>query len=162
MPIMNPYEYTMQRTLDDPWTTTDDIVDDPANAIIANINSTGLELTTMFASALFATATTSDTFTDINRTGNPMLFGNMSIGMEDAKRDFVFDRTDVRAIYITLYSMVFCCCFFGKSFRVMRLRYSTLQYLRKYDVNVGVVIDKYLHSRSEAALIYFICESASS
>lgn len=30
------------------------------------------------------------------------------------KRDFVFDRTDVRVIFVTLYSMVFCCCFFGK------------------------------------------------
>lgn len=28
--------------------------------------------------------------------------------------DFIFDRTDVRAIFITLYTLVFCCCFFGK------------------------------------------------
>ncbi|XP_072936950.1 trissin receptor [Epargyreus clarus] len=27
--------------------------------------------------------------------------------------EFVFDRTDVRAIFITLYTIVFCCCFFG-------------------------------------------------
>lgn len=30
------------------------------------------------------------------------------------KRDHVFDRTDVRMIFITMYSLVFCCCFFGK------------------------------------------------
>lgn len=30
------------------------------------------------------------------------------------KRDHVFDRTDVRVIFITMYSLVFCCCFFGK------------------------------------------------
>ncbi|XP_055381874.1 trissin receptor isoform X2 [Condylostylus longicornis] len=30
-----------------------------------------------------------------------------------AKRDFVFDRTDVKIIFITLYSLVFCCCFFA-------------------------------------------------
>ncbi|CAK1549898.1 unnamed protein product [Leptosia nina] len=27
--------------------------------------------------------------------------------------EFIFDRTDVRAIFITLYTLVFCCCFFG-------------------------------------------------
>ncbi|KOB76244.1 Neuropeptide receptor A31, partial [Operophtera brumata] len=27
--------------------------------------------------------------------------------------DYIFDRTDVRAIFITLYTLVFCCCFFG-------------------------------------------------
>lgn len=29
-------------------------------------------------------------------------------------REFIFDRTDVRIIFITLYSLVFFCCFFGK------------------------------------------------
>lgn len=28
--------------------------------------------------------------------------------------DYLFDRTDVRVIFITLYSIVFSCCFFGK------------------------------------------------
>lgn len=31
------------------------------------------------------------------------------------KKDFVFDRTDVRVIFITMYTLVFCCCFFGES-----------------------------------------------
>lgn len=30
------------------------------------------------------------------------------------KRDHVFDRTDVRVIFTIIYSLVFCCCFFGK------------------------------------------------
>lgn len=30
------------------------------------------------------------------------------------KRDHVFDRTDVRVIFITMYTLVFCFCFFGK------------------------------------------------
>lgn len=33
---------------------------------------------------------------------------------EPIKKDFVFDRTDVRVIFITMYTLVFCCCFFGK------------------------------------------------
>lgn len=28
--------------------------------------------------------------------------------------EYIFDRTDVRAVFITLYTLVFCCCFFGK------------------------------------------------
>lgn len=30
------------------------------------------------------------------------------------QKEFIFDRKDVRVIFITLYSLVFCCCFFGK------------------------------------------------
>lgn len=29
-------------------------------------------------------------------------------------KEFIFDRVDVRIIFITLYSLVFCSCFFGK------------------------------------------------
>ncbi|XP_055852605.1 trissin receptor isoform X2 [Episyrphus balteatus] len=32
---------------------------------------------------------------------------------EEPTGEYVFDRTDVRVIFITLYTMVFCCCFFG-------------------------------------------------
>lgn len=32
----------------------------------------------------------------------------------EAHKEFVFDRTDVRVVFITLYSLVFCCCFFGE------------------------------------------------
>ncbi|XP_068150884.1 trissin receptor isoform X2 [Drosophila tropicalis] len=34
---------------------------------------------------------------------------------EDAEKasEYIFDRTDVRVIFITLYTIVFCCCFFG-------------------------------------------------
>jgi len=28
--------------------------------------------------------------------------------------DYIFDRTEVWAIFFTLYTVVFCCCFFGK------------------------------------------------
>lgn len=30
------------------------------------------------------------------------------------RENHVFDRTDVRAIFIIMYSLVFCCCFFGE------------------------------------------------
>lgn len=31
-----------------------------------------------------------------------------------SKKDYIFDRTDVRVIFITIYSLVFFCCFVGK------------------------------------------------
>ncbi|XP_065078925.1 trissin receptor isoform X2 [Ochlerotatus camptorhynchus] len=34
-------------------------------------------------------------------------------GNNYVQKEFIFDRTDVRVIFITLYSLVFCCCFFG-------------------------------------------------
>lgn len=36
------------------------------------------------------------------------------------KRDHVFDRSDVRVIFTIIYSLVFCCCFFGEY--VIKLR----------------------------------------
>lgn len=43
---------------------------------------------------------------------------NMSSEFEEDELDengtYIFDRLDVRIIFITLYSLVFCCCFFGK------------------------------------------------
>lgn len=29
-------------------------------------------------------------------------------------KEYIFDRKEVRIIFITLYSLVFCCCFFGE------------------------------------------------
>ncbi|XP_044727518.1 trissin receptor-like [Chrysoperla carnea] len=29
------------------------------------------------------------------------------------EEDYIFDRTGIRVLFITLYSLVFCCCFFG-------------------------------------------------
>lgn len=57
---------------------------------------------------LNGTSTTSDIY--LNST-----FSN-SIYNDDyfETKDYIFDRTGVRILFITLYSLVFCCCFFGK------------------------------------------------
>lgn len=52
---------------------------------------------------------------DFNRLDN---VSNETDGL--LKRDHVFDRTDVRVIFTIIYSLVFCCCFFGK-FATQRL-----------------------------------------
>lgn len=117
MPIMNPTKYPPTWSPVDARTATtpDDV------GVMAAINSTALmELTTSLASALLATsgggAAADASADDSNRTGASMLAASAhNVSFDDAKRDFVFDRTDVRAIYITLYTMVFCCCFFGKA-----------------------------------------------
>jgi hypothetical protein len=31
-------------------------------------------------------------------------------------KEYIFDRKEVRIIFVTLYSLVFCCCFFGECF----------------------------------------------
>lgn len=50
----------------------------------------------------------------VNISNDSSFISNLSSSNESQKRDFVFDRTDVRVIFITLYSLVFCCCFFGE------------------------------------------------
>lgn len=43
-------------------------------------------------------------------------FNNSSIlfPVSQPEDEYIFDRVEVRAIFITLYTMVFCCCFFGE------------------------------------------------
>lgn len=53
---------------------------------------------------------------------------------EPFKKDFVFDRTDVRVIFITMYTLVFCCCFFGEYWLLhkTKLLYSPFHNYRKW------------------------------
>ncbi|CAH0725808.1 unnamed protein product, partial [Brenthis ino] len=63
---------------------------------------------------VFYTATTDGNETDISSVDNTtytLRKNESQYSMEDD--EFIFDRTDVRAIFITLYTIVFCCCFFG-------------------------------------------------
>ncbi|XP_053958479.1 trissin receptor isoform X2 [Anastrepha ludens] len=45
--------------------------------------------------------------------GSDMSFNNSDALEEEKDREYIFDRIDVRIIFITLYTLVFCCCFFG-------------------------------------------------
>lgn len=55
-------------------------------------------------------------FTDANAISYDSNRTNHTITDDEElfKRDHAFDRTDVRVIFITMYALVFCCCFFGK------------------------------------------------
>lgn len=53
--------------------------------------------------------------TDVTLTDNSTYISTRNESSYSLEEDeFIFDRTDVRAIFITLYTIVFCCCFFGK------------------------------------------------
>lgn len=43
---------------------------------------------------------------------NETLSANDTFSFEP--KEYIFDRKGVRFIFVTLYSLVFCCCFFGK------------------------------------------------
>lgn len=50
-----------------------------------------------------------DIFNNYNNHSNETIEND-----ELLKRDHVFDRTDVRVIFTIIYTLVFCCCFFGE------------------------------------------------
>lgn len=54
--------------------------------------------------------------TPLNMSGvdEEVFINKSALDADESKRDFVFDRIDVRIIFISLYSLVFCCCFIGK------------------------------------------------
>lgn len=45
---------------------------------------------------------------------NDTLMSNNTLDFKFEPKEYIFDRKEVRVIFITLYSLVFCCCFFGK------------------------------------------------
>ena len=62
---------------------------------------------------------------DINTTMNITTYDNDTINnlfppvIFNEPKEFIFDRKEVRIIFITLYTLVFCCCFFGKCFNFL-------------------------------------------
>lgn len=39
---------------------------------------------------------------------------NDTYDFKTEQKEYIFDRKDVRYVFVTLYSLVFCFCFFGK------------------------------------------------
>lgn len=86
-----------------------------ASITFLNESLTAANLSSRNSDSSYVGVSGTNSVADIPRSSNNgslLPFGNLTD--TDGKRDFVFDRTDVRVIFITLYSMVFCCCFFGK------------------------------------------------
>lgn len=44
---------------------------------------------------------------------NDTSMSNSTLDFKYEPKEYIFDRKEVRVIFITLYSLVFCCCFFG-------------------------------------------------
>ena len=45
---------------------------------------------------------------------NDTTMSNSTLDFNYEPKEYIFDRKEVRVIFITLYSLVFCCCFFGE------------------------------------------------
>ncbi|KAH8375079.1 hypothetical protein KR093_003282, partial [Drosophila rubida] len=75
--------------------------------ILLNINSTEFPLlSNQTTNAITAPATTASSL--VYKSNNELKATDA-----DKASEYIFDRTDVRIIFITLYTIVFCCCFFG-------------------------------------------------
>lgn len=59
---------------------------------------------------------TASSFVDTNAFNNMSQINDTYLfdGPIYEQKEFIFDRKDVRIIFITLYTLVFCCCFFGE------------------------------------------------
>lgn len=67
---------------------------------------------------------------------NQTLFANDTYGIKFEHKEYIFDRKEVRFVFITLYSLVFCFCFFGKSV----INYNTNFFFRFFfSLNQGAV-----------------------
>lgn len=71
------------------------------------------------AASATATASAADTTNSYDTSNDDVLkrFETANNDTDDdglLRENHVFDRTDVRAIFIIMYSLVFCCCFFGE------------------------------------------------
>ena len=53
-------------------------------------------------------------FDNVTTTSIPNASTVTSAVVQSSKKDYIFDRTDVRVIFITIYCLVFFCCFVGK------------------------------------------------
>lgn len=67
-------------------------------------------------SGIFGETTTPSSYGNVTE-GNAN-YSNDSYAYNDTfnvqTREYIFDRKDVRYVFVTLYSLVFCFCFFGK------------------------------------------------
>lgn len=59
-------------------------------------------------------ATTEDQFNASLNNSNISLLNSTFMNHDIVHKEYIFDRKEVRIIFIILYSIVFCCCFFGE------------------------------------------------
>ncbi|KAJ2953628.1 hypothetical protein O0L34_g1232 [Tuta absoluta] len=78
------------------------------------------ETTRMYGvKSLVASHVKSTSVFEVNRTDSSEVDSGFNVSKTNISSyliqddEYIFDRTDVRAIFITLYTIVFCCCFFG-------------------------------------------------
>ncbi|XP_023166192.2 trissin receptor isoform X2 [Drosophila hydei] len=88
------------------------------SSLALNVTVTEIALSINETAATLATAATAATPTAAAVTTALVLSELTEAAKQEVKdventSEYIFDRTDVRIIFITLYTIVFCCCFFG-------------------------------------------------
>lgn len=68
-----------------------------------------------------------------NETGYPAVMFGGNGNFMDEPTEYIFDRSDVRAVFLVLYTIVFCSCFFGKYTKVKALVFSFYSSLQPSD-----------------------------
>lgn len=94
----------------------------PTTSVISNTNvstelygNDNLNVSNHIRQVFYASSTAIGNMLTNNMSGSIGINDTMPFNRSEAVvREFIFDRTDVRIIFITLYSLVFFCCFFGK------------------------------------------------
>lgn len=79
---------------------SDDMYDNVS--VIRRSMFTFIENATEFGNVIYSSDDDNETFM-MNESDN-----------KNEPKEYIFDRKEVRVIFVTLYSLVFCCCFFGK------------------------------------------------
>lgn len=58
---------------------------------------------------------------------------------EDVSDEYIFDKIYIRIIFVFLYSMVFCLCFFGKSFFFVNFFFAMIYANRRQELDSQTV-----------------------
>lgn len=80
---------------------SDDMYDNVS--VVRNSMLSFIENSTEFGSVIYS-----------SDDGNETSMSNQTLDYNFEPKEYIFDRKEVRIIFVTLYSLVFCCCFFGE------------------------------------------------
>lgn len=100
-----PHSFNNNNVFNEQTTTTKSVVFDTLDILFNTTFDYNKNTTNLFESSFI-----DDNAIDHNNRTNQTIADDEELFI----RDHVFDRTDVRVIFIAMYSLVFCCCFFGK------------------------------------------------
>lgn len=117
-------------------------------------------------SGVFGEASTPSSFTNNVTDGS---YPNDSYAYNDTfnvqTREYIFDRKDVRYVFVTLYSLVFCFCFFGEwIFLTQHGRWRFFSITQSFSLKITCEIPQFnsypklTSFRSSKTFLFIICK----